>query len=161
MKNKKNPECFLKYSRKKNKNIKVICVVLDYSKPKIFFVGQPWWPTLTPQLFHCCYGPGLLSLKSPPHQLVSEAATRGVYIKKGSFFINISRGRKHATLLKNGLWYRCFPVNFVKLLRTPYLQNTSRRLLLKLRENRTIAYIKSRKNYLFHYCSYGCIEVGI
>ena len=29
-----------------------------------------------------------------------------------------------ATLLKKRLWHRCLPVNFVKSLRTPYLQNT-------------------------------------
>ena len=36
-----------------------------------------------------------------------------------------------ATLLKERLWHRCFPVNFVKFLRPPFLQNTSGRLLLK------------------------------
>ena len=36
-----------------------------------------------------------------------------------------------AILLKQRLWYRCFPVNFVKFLRTPFLQNTCGRLLLK------------------------------
>ena len=35
-----------------------------------------------------------------------------------------------ATLLKKKLWYRCLPLNFVKLLRTPFFQNTSGRLLL-------------------------------
>ena len=35
-----------------------------------------------------------------------------------------------ATLLKKRLWHRCFPVNFIKFLRTPFLQNTSGRLLL-------------------------------
>ena len=35
-----------------------------------------------------------------------------------------------ATLLKKWLWYRCFPVNFEKFLRTSFLQNTSGRLLL-------------------------------
>ena len=30
------------------------------------------------------------------------------------------------------LWHRCFPVNFAKFLRTPFLQNTSRRLLFCL-----------------------------
>ena len=35
-----------------------------------------------------------------------------------------------ATLLKKSLWYRCFPVNFAKFLRTPFLQNISGRLLL-------------------------------
>ena len=30
-------------------------------------------------------------------------------------------GLRAATLLKKGLWYRCFPVNFAKFLRTPFL----------------------------------------
>ena len=34
-------------------------------------------------------------------------------------------GLKPATLLKKRLWHRCFPVNFEKSLRTPFLQNTS------------------------------------
>ena len=35
------------------------------------------------------------------------------------------------TLLKKGkLWHRCFPLYFVKFLRTPILQNTTRQLLL-------------------------------
>ena len=32
---------------------------------------------------------------------------------------------RSATLLKKRLWRRCFPVNFAKFLRTPFLQNTS------------------------------------
>ena len=34
-----------------------------------------------------------------------------------------------ATLFKKRPWHRCFPVNFVKFLRTPFLQNTSGQLL--------------------------------
>ena len=49
---------------------------------------------------------------------------------RASFFNKIA-GLRPATLLKKRLWYRCFPVNFVKFLRTPILQNTSGRLLLK------------------------------
>ena len=41
-----------------------------------------------------------------------------------------------ATLLKKRIWHRCFPVNFVKFLRTPFLQNTSGRMLLKMFQNR-------------------------
>ena len=37
-----------------------------------------------------------------------------------------------ATLPKKRLWRRCFPANFVKYLRTPFLQNTSGRLLLHI-----------------------------
>ena len=36
------------------------------------------------------------------------------------FFNNVADLR-HATLLKKILWHRCFPVNFVKSLRTPFL----------------------------------------
>ena len=43
-----------------------------------------------------------------------------------SFLIKLQdSGLRTATLLKKRLWHRCFPVNFVKFLRTPFLQNTS------------------------------------
>ena len=48
-----------------------------------------------------------------------------------SFFFNKVAGLRPATLLKKKLWHRCFPVNFVKFLRTRFLQNISwRRMLL-------------------------------
>ena len=34
--------------------------------------------------------------------------------------------------IEKKLWHRCFPVNFTKFLRTPFLQNTSGQLLLAL-----------------------------
>ena len=49
------------------------------------------------------------------HNTEAARAIRGVLLK---------------TLLKKRLWHRRFPLNFVKFLRTPFLQNTSRRLLL-------------------------------
>ena len=64
-----------------------------------------------------------------------EAATRGFLCNK--VFLEISQHSQKnicarpTTLLRKRLWHRCFPVNFVKFLRTPFLQNTSRRLLLK------------------------------
>ena len=36
---------------------------------------------------------------------------------------------KTPVLLKKRLWHKCFPLNFAKFLRTPFLQNTSERLL--------------------------------
>ena len=39
-----------------------------------------------------------------------------------SLFFNKIVGLRPATLLKKRLWNRCFPVNFAKLLRTPFLQ---------------------------------------
>ena len=45
-------------------------------------------------------------------------------------YFNKVAGLRPATLLQKRLWHRCFPVNFEKFLRIPFLQNTSRRLLL-------------------------------
>ena len=47
-----------------------------------------------------------------------------------SLFFNKVAGPRPAILLKKRLWHRRFPVNVVKFLRTPFLQNTSGRLLL-------------------------------
>ena len=49
-----------------------------------------------------------------------------------SLFFNKVTGLRPATLFKKSLWHRCFPVNFAKFLRVPFLQNTSGRLLLNL-----------------------------
>ena len=46
-------------------------------------------------------------------------------------FINNVAGWRPANLLKKRLQHNCFPVNFATFLRTPILQNTSGRLLLK------------------------------
>ena len=54
-----------------------------------------------------------------------------------------------ATLLKKRLWHRCFPVNLAKFLRTPFLQNTSGRLLLQ----KSIA-----KNISFEVMKYTCFH---
>ena len=59
-----------------------------------------------------------------------------------SFLIKLQA--EPATLLKKRLWNRCFPVNFVKFLRTPFLQNTSRRLLVDLLQN-LVKFLKSFK----------------
>ena len=62
------------------------------------------------------------------------SVTRGVLGNFGKFtgkhlcqslFFNKVAGLRPATLLKKRLWHRCFPVNFAKFLRTPFLQNTS------------------------------------
>ena len=50
-------------------------------------------------------------------------------------FFNKVTGLRHAALLKKRLRHMCFPVNFAKFLRTPFLQNTSRWLLLNIKEN--------------------------
>ena len=47
-----------------------------------------------------------------------------------SLFFNKVTGLRPTTLFKRRPWHRCFSVNFVKFLRTAFLQNTYRRLLL-------------------------------
>ena len=48
----------------------------------------------------------------------------------GSLFFDKVAGLRPATLLKKRLWHRCFPVNFVRFLRTPFLTEDLRWLLL-------------------------------
>ena len=47
-----------------------------------------------------------------------------------SLFFNKFAGLRPTTLVKERLWHRFFPVNFVKFLKTPFLQQISGRLLL-------------------------------
>ena len=47
-----------------------------------------------------------------------------------NLFFNKVAGLRLATLLKKRLWHRCFPVNFAKFSRTPFLQNNFEQLLL-------------------------------
>ena len=77
----------------------------------------------------------------------TEAATRDVLSK--NVFLEISQNLQGNTyarasflikfqvlglqLYQKRLWHRCFPVNFVKFLRIPFLQNTSGRLLLQVK----------------------------
>ena len=49
-----------------------------------------------------------------------------------SLLFNKVAGLRPATLLRRILWHRCFPVNFMKFLRRPFLQNTFVLLLLFL-----------------------------
>ena len=49
-----------------------------------------------------------------------------------SFFLNKVTDLRPATLLKKILWHRCFSVNFVKFLRTSFLKEHLRWLLLGL-----------------------------
>ena len=56
------------------------------------------------------------------------------------------KGFKPATLLKKKLWHWCFPVNFVKFLRTPFLQNTFGRWTDSLLE---VVIFLSHKQFFF------------
>ena len=54
----------------------------------------------------------------------------GKHLCQSPFFNKVAA----AMLLKKRLWHRSFSVNFAEFLRTPFLQNTSGRLLLTFSE---------------------------
>ena len=57
-----------------------------------------------------------------------------------SLFFNKAAGlRRPATLLKTRLWHRCFPVKFVKFLRTPFFVEHLWWLLLNFSNDNTVS----------------------
>ena len=64
--------------------------------------------------------------------VISKSYTGLVRTGRSKLFFpaHINYCLRPATWLKKRLWRRCFPVDFAKFLRTPFLQITSRRLLL-------------------------------
>ena len=75
-----------------------------------------------------------------------EAFTHRCSAKK--VFLEISQNSQENTCarasFKKRVWHRCFPVNFVIFLRTPFLQKTSWRLLLCLISMFRIVFMKSK-----------------
>ena len=57
-------------------------------------------------------------------QTTQKMCQNPISLKKNGFDII-----KKEILFRKRLWHRCFPVNFAKSLRAPFLQNTSGRLL--------------------------------
>ena len=55
----------------------------------------------------------------------------GKHLCQTLFFDKVA-GLRSATLLKMRLWHRCFPVNFAKFPRTPFLTEHLRWLLLNI-----------------------------
>ena len=72
--------------------------------------------------------------------LKNFAKFKGKHLCQSLFLSEPLSGLRLATLLKKSSWYRSFPVNFAKFSRTPFLQDTSGRLLL---HRRVLIYIIS------------------
>ena len=77
-----------------------------------------------------------LGKKQPPEVFYKRKGVLWIFAKftgkhqcQSLFFDEVACLRP-AALLKKRLWHRCFLVNFAKFQRTPFLQNTSERLLL-------------------------------
>ena len=60
----------------------------------------------------------------------------GKHLCQSLFFNKVAD--RPATLLKKRLWHRCFPVNFLKFLRTPFYTEHLWWLLLSLEERRKV-----------------------
>ena len=52
-----------------------------------------------------------------------------------------------AILLKKRVWQRSFPMDFVNLLRTPFFQNTFRRLLLEIKQRRNYGPVSVKETF--------------
>ena len=81
-----------------------------------------------------------------------------------SLFFNKVAGLRPATLLKKKLWHSCFPVNFGKFLKTPFLENTSGRLLLILTKTqfhsfRNWAWFSVFEDGFYSLCCLSCDKV--
>ena len=85
--------------------------------------------------------------KQPPELFCTKGVLRnftkfaGKYMCQSLFFSKVADLRP-ATLLKKRLRHRCFPVSFVKFLRTPFVQNTSERLLLEFENEKQFQVVK-------------------
>ena len=79
---------------------------------------------------HCCYlfrsNHQRCSMKKCVLRIFTKFTRK--YLSQNLFFNKLCL--RPATLLNKRLWHRCFPVNFTKLLGTPFWQNISGPLLL-------------------------------
>ena len=73
--------------------------------------------------------------QQPAKQPYGRSSRRRCSVRKGIFknFTEFTWTHlcKSFLFIRKRLWHRCFPVNFAKLLRIHFLQNTSEQLLLK------------------------------
>ena len=74
-----------------------------------------------------------------------------------SLFFNKVGGLRPATLWKKRLGHRRFPMNFAKFLRTPFLLNTSGRLLLDQKFNKGICH--KRKQWANKSMFVACLQI--
>ena len=76
-----------------------------------------------------------------PYFLVYRSSHQRFSVNKGVLRNFAKFTGKHYEFIKKRLWHRCLPVNFVKFLRTSFLQNTSEQLLLCIRTESTIPFL--------------------
>ena len=100
------------------------------SSPGSYFKVPPQGPTLGSHL------------RAPPQGLPLGSHLR---VLGPTFPVCQVAALRTATLLKKRLWRRCFPVNFAKILRTTFLQNTSGQPLLRIESTKCTEELKNLK----------------
>ena len=76
--------------------------------------------------------------RKPARLRKSEFKRESICYWQSTYFLKNLQSLRPGTLLKKRLWHNCFPVNFLKFLRTPFFQNTSGRLLLQDRKEKRL-----------------------
>ena len=100
---------------------------LKFKRLRLKSVGSFWY------CFHKCFQDLIRS--SRPKLFCKKGVLRnfakftGKHVCKSLFFSKVA-GLRPATLSKKRLWYRCFPMNFENFLRTPFIIEKLRWLLL-------------------------------
>ena len=86
-----------------------------------------FWHTLTVS-FQICKNAGLVWLLHFDPLIKVRSSVKRCSVKK--VFLQFSKNSQPQAwnFIKKRLWRRCFPVNFTKFLRAPYLQKTTGRL---------------------------------
>ena len=135
---------FLEFSLNRQK---IFSPLISWYRGTVFHITIPLYSTKSElrfgagsNLIRVCWRFPMLrtfdySQKQPADMLYKKGVLKNStkFIRKHmhwSLFFNKVVGLRPATLLKKRLERRHIPVNFVKFFRTPFLQNTSRRLLI-------------------------------
>ena len=87
----------------------------------------------------------------PPEVFYKKGVLKNFTKFTESLFFNKVAGLRPETLLKKSVWHRCFHVNFAKILRTRFLQNTSGRLLLSRHGPDKLEVFELLKSVLIYY----------
>ena len=87
----------------------------------------------SPCLDQCNWKIKLITHLCCPFRTNYRSSHQRYSMKKGVFrnLTKLTGKDLYQSHLKKRLWYKCFPVSFVKFLRIPFLQNASGRLLLQ------------------------------
>ena len=114
-----------------SKVYKKIDFLKNKSRKAIFLSFFSAYTTLVWKIEYFCILQGLQKFFcSEGTEKIVGSTTGGVLVLKNFSKFTGKQLCPTVTLLRKKLWHRCFPVNFAKFLRAPFLQNTSGRLFV-------------------------------